>query len=119
LDATGNILANGAGSATISVGGTGEVTITLAAGISLCGNGHVDDGEQCDDGDRVTSGSCDFRCQSRVGDAGADVPGHDPGARGAGAGGSGTGGSGAGGKGGIGAGGSGAGGVNGAGGTGT
>lgn len=112
LDATGNILAYGAGSATISVGGTSEVTVTLTAGISLCGNGHVDDGEQCDDGDRVTSGGCDFRCQSRVGDAGADVLGHD-----AGTGGTGTGGSG--GKGGAGAGGSGAGGVNGAGGTGT
>jgi len=111
LDATGNILANGAGSATISVGGTREVTITLAAGISLCGNGHVDDGEECDDGDRLTNGSCDFRCQSRSADAGADVRGNG----GAAGGGTGSGGSGAGGNGSAGAGGSGTGGKSGAG----
>ena len=66
LGATGDILANGAGTATINAGGTAEVTITLAAGISLCGNGQIDAGEQCDDGNRITNGTCDFRCQKHT-----------------------------------------------------
>ena len=119
LGATGDILANGAGSTTINVGGTAEVTITLAAGISLCGNGQLDNGEQCDDGDRVTNGTCDFRCQKHT-----SVRGKDGGLSDGGDGGSaGTGGAGTGGKGGagggIGVGGSGAGGKIGTGGTGT
>ena len=117
LGATGDILANGAGSTTINVGGTAEVTITLAAGISLCGNGQIDASEQCDDGDRVTNGTCDFRCQNHT-----PVRGKDAGVSDGGSGGSaGTGGAGAGGKigtGGTGAGGAGVGGIIGAGGNG-
>ncbi len=99
LDANGEILANGAGFTTINVGGTAEVTITLTAGAALCGNGHLDDGEGCDDGDRITNGACDFRCRPIVGDAGADMRGSTGGAGGSGVGGSGVGGSGAGGSG--------------------
>ncbi len=134
LDATGDILANGTGTTTIDVGGTADVTITLAAGISLCGNGQIDPGEQCDDGDRVTNGTCDFRCQTHSemrGKDGGTSDGSDGGGTGLGGaggkggagGGMGMGGTGAGGKigtggaGGAGVGGSGAGGSS-AGGTG-
>jgi cysteine-rich repeat protein len=117
LGATGDILANGTGSTTINVGGTAEVTITLAAGISLCGNGQIDSGEQCDDGDRVTSGTCDFRCQMHTSMRGkdgglADGDGGNLGTGGAGTGGKGGAGGGIGGSGGrIGTGGTGAGGA--------
>jgi cysteine-rich repeat protein len=123
LGATGDILANGTGTATINVGGTAEVTITLAAGISLCGNGQIDAGEQCDDGDRITNGTCDFRCQTHTPIRGTDGGPSDgngggvgTGGKGGAAGGVGAGGSGAGGK--IGTGGIGAGGMIGTGGNG-
>jgi len=130
LGATGDILANGAGSTTINVGGTAELTITLAAGISLCGNGQIDAGEQCDDGDRVTNGTCDFRCQTHISvrgkdgglsDGGDGTGGAGTGGKGGSGGTIGTGGSGTGGKigtGGVGAGGSGVGGMVGTGGRG-
>jgi cysteine-rich repeat protein len=131
LGATGDILANGAGTATINVGGTAEVTITLAAGISLCGNGLIDAGEQCDDGDRITNGTCDFRCQKHTPIRGKDggpsdgdgvgTGGNGTGGKGGAGGVIGAGGAGIGGKigtGGIGAGGAGAGGIIGTGGNG-
>jgi cysteine-rich repeat protein len=121
LGATGDILANGAGTATITVGGTAEVTITLTAGISLCGNGQIDAGEQCDDGDRITNGTCDFRCQKHNGDGGVGTGGAGTGGKGGAGGSVGAGGAGTGGKigtGGIGAGGAGAGGIIGTGGNG-
>jgi len=64
-------------------GGTANVTITLSAGASLCGNGVVDGGEQCDDGDRFTNGTCDFQCRRQTGAGGAG--GATPGSGGAGA----------------------------------
>jgi cysteine-rich repeat protein len=118
LDATGDIMANGTGTTTITVGGTAEVTITLTAGIALCGNGQIDPGEQCDDGDRVTNGTCDFRCQLHAemrGKDGGNSDGSDGGGTGTGGkgmgGGMGMGGTGAGGK--IGTGGAGGAGVGG------
>ena len=65
LDAGGAVVANGDGSVGLSPGNTVTVTITLHAGASLCGNGQLDAGEACDDGDRFSSGTCDFRCQPR------------------------------------------------------
>jgi len=70
LDATGTATANGAGSATLSPGATTELTISLNAGASLCGNGVVDPGEPCDDGNRVSEGVCDFTCRT-AGSAGS------------------------------------------------
>jgi cysteine-rich repeat protein len=98
LGAGDAVVANGAGSVRLDPGNRVEVRITLAAGASLCGNGRVDPGEQCDDGDRVTSGTCDYRCQLIPGDAGTGDAGVDAGRGGAGGGGGrGDGGAGAGG----------------------
>jgi len=66
LDAGGAIVANGAGSVDLHVGDNVTVTITLHAGPSLCGNRMVDDGEGCDDGDRLSKGACDYVCQPRT-----------------------------------------------------
>ena len=87
LDDGGAAVANGAGSIDLHVGDNVTVTITLHAGASLCGNGQLDDGETCDDGDRLSSGSCDYACQ--VGTSGPGVGG-----RGGTSGSAGTGGSG-------------------------
>jgi cysteine-rich repeat protein len=64
LDASGMATANGAGSVTLSPGGTTDFAISLHAGASLCGNGVVDPGEQCDDANRVSEGVCDFMCRT-------------------------------------------------------
>ena len=63
LDAGGATVANGAGTIDLHVGDNVTVTITLHTGASLCGNGQIDAGEVCDDGDRLSSGSCDYLCQ--------------------------------------------------------
>jgi hypothetical protein len=65
LDNTGAVVANGDGTVRLDSGGRVELTIDLHPGASLCGNGVVDSGEGCDDGDRISSGTCDFRCQPR------------------------------------------------------
>ena len=63
LDGGGAAVANGAGSVDLHVGDNVTVTITLHNGVSPCGNGQLDDGEGCDDGDRLSSGGCDYACQ--------------------------------------------------------
>jgi len=63
LDADGATVANGGGSVDLHAGDTVTITITLHTGASLCGNGQLDDGEICDDGDRLSNGSCDYACQ--------------------------------------------------------
>jgi cysteine-rich repeat protein len=76
LGAGGVVVANGAGSATLSQGSTTQLTITLHAGASLCGNGVIDPGEQCDDGNRISEGVCDFMCRLPAGsDGGAGAGG--------------------------------------------
>ena len=70
LNAQGPTVASGAGTVELQSGGTVSVTITLAAGASLCGNGIRDSGEQCDDGDRFTNGTCDYLCRDITGAGG-------------------------------------------------
>jgi len=65
LGERGDVVANGAARVPIKRGDHAEITVALAAGAPLCGNGNVDAGEDCDDGDRVSNGTCDFRCQKR------------------------------------------------------
>jgi cysteine-rich repeat protein len=70
----GTVVANGAGRASLKVGGNAEVALTLAMGPSSCGNGTLDPGEQCDDGRRFSGDGCDFQCHiegAGVTDAGA------------------------------------------------
>jgi cysteine-rich repeat protein len=116
LDENGAVVANGDGTVPLEPGDRVELTIALRPGASLCGNGVVDSGEACDDGDRISSGTCDFRCQLRNATTGAGGRGGAGGATGA----SGAGGTtGAGGTGGTtGRGGAGAAGATGAAGTG-
>jgi len=45
-----------------NLGGLAEVEVTLHAGASSCGNGQMDPGESCDDGNRVSGDGCDFDC---------------------------------------------------------
>ena len=71
LNAQGTAVASGAGTVALRPGDTVSVTITLAAGAALCGNGVLDGGEQCDDGDRFTNGTCDFLCRRGGGAGGA------------------------------------------------
>jgi hypothetical protein len=85
LDAHGDVIANGDGTVSLNPGDQVSLRITLHPGPSSCGNGTVEDaaGELCDDGDRISSGTCDFRCQPRE-------PGPGPGTGGAGGSGGGT-----------------------------
>jgi hypothetical protein len=72
LTESGTVVANGDAAVVLDPGDQVSVGIILRAGASLCGNGTVDvaAGETCDDGDRISSGECDFRCQRRGGGAG-------------------------------------------------
>jgi cysteine-rich repeat protein len=87
------VVGNGADTVGIVPGGTAHLHITLQPGPAPCGNGRLDAGEQCDDGDRISDGTCDFRCRTI-----ATGPG--TGGTGGGAGGAGGSGGGAGGRGG-------------------
>jgi cysteine-rich repeat protein len=91
------LVANGSGSVRIDPGHRVDGSITLHAGASLCGNGRLDPGEQCDDGDRISSGTCDFQCMARVPPSDGGAGGGAGGAGGASDGGGGAGGAGGGG----------------------
>jgi cysteine-rich repeat protein len=64
LDADGVTIASGANSVDLHVGDNVAFTIDLRAGASTCGNGQRDADEECDDGDRITGGSCDYLCRA-------------------------------------------------------
>jgi fibro-slime domain-containing protein len=62
LDAVGTVVANGSAQTVIVVGGTTNASAILQAGPSLCGNGQIDSGETCDDGNRRSGDECSFEC---------------------------------------------------------
>ena len=64
LDYGDAVIANGADTVDLRGGDSVAVTITLRSGAPLCGNGQLDPGEDCDDGDRVSGGTCDFLCRT-------------------------------------------------------
>jgi cysteine-rich repeat protein len=64
LDGGDVVIANGADTVDLRGGDNVAVTIALHAGATTCGNGQLDAGEDCDDGDRVSGGSCDFLCRT-------------------------------------------------------
>ena len=59
----------------------------MHAGVTTCGDNVVDGDDECDDGDRLTNGTCDYRCRTRGGAGGAGGAGGGPGGAGGGAGG--------------------------------
>jgi cysteine-rich repeat protein len=68
------IVAHGTAQTDIIVGGMATVSIIVAAEASLCGNGVVDPGETCDDGNQFSFDGCDFHCQIEGPGADAGVP---------------------------------------------
>jgi cysteine-rich repeat protein len=64
LDAATETVASGTAQTVIAVGGQAQADVVLAAGPMLCGNGVIDPGEKCDDGNLVSFDGCDFRCQT-------------------------------------------------------
>lgn len=64
LDGGDVVIANGADTVDLRGADSVAVTIALHAGAPTCGNGQLDPGEDCDDGDRVSGGSCDFLCRT-------------------------------------------------------
>jgi len=101
IGSNGDVVANGAGSVPIDPGHTVTVKITLHAGASLCGNGTLDSSEACDDGDRISGGSCDFLCRTIGGGPGTGGTGGGGGISGSGTAGAGAGSSGTAGTGGA------------------
>jgi hypothetical protein len=86
----GALSAYGDGSVQLDPGHTVTLPIRLHAGVTTCGDNVVDGDDECDDGDRLTNGTCDFRCRNRTGAGGAG--GGAPGGGGAGGGAGGAGG---------------------------
>ena len=66
----GPVVAHGDGTVDLHVGDNVTMMITLQAGPSTCGNNQVDAGEECDDGDRLSAGDCDYLCHARAGGPG-------------------------------------------------
>ena len=78
LDTAGKSVAHGTAQTTIVVGGTATVpSVALAAGASLCGDGVINSGETCDDGNQFSFDGCDFRCQIEGALGDASVPDAD------------------------------------------
>ena len=63
-----------AGGATPSSGGAGGAVTTFTIPVSKCGDGHLDLGEQCDDGNTLSGDGCSSRCQLENPDPCASQP---------------------------------------------
>ena len=85
----GALWAYGDGTVELDPGHTVTLPIALHAGVTTCGDNVVDGDDECDDGDRLTNGTCDYRCRTRggAGGAGGAGGGGGPGGAGGGAGG--------------------------------
>ena len=64
------VVASGPGRAILNAGERADVSVLLLAGPPACGNGALDPGEACDDGNRFSGDGCDFRCQKELTGAG-------------------------------------------------
>jgi cysteine-rich repeat protein len=63
LDVTSQrTVASGTAQVLIAVGGQMQTSVVLTPGPMLCGNGVIDPGESCDDGNLYSFDNCDFRC---------------------------------------------------------
>ncbi len=74
LDYTGTSVSHGTARAVIVVGGTATASVSLVAGASVCGNGGIDPGESCDDGNEFSFDGCDFLCQAEGPQVDAGAP---------------------------------------------
>ena len=63
LDADDATTAHATAQTTLSAGSQTTLSVTLARGNNLCGNGIMDPGEGCDDGNLYSFDGCDFNCQ--------------------------------------------------------
>ena len=63
LDANSATVAHATAQVTLSTGAQTTLSVTLAAGNDLCGNGILDPGEVCDDRNLYSFDGCDFNCQ--------------------------------------------------------
>jgi cysteine-rich repeat protein len=84
FDSQMRAVSNGAVSVPINSGGRTNASVELRAGASLCGNGVIDPGEECDDGNRVSGDGCSFECLREDGgtDSGRDGSSTDVAAQG-------------------------------------
>lgn len=57
---------------TVQVVGPGTVAVVVVSPIPICGNGAIETGEQCDDGNMVAGDGCSVTCQAEVPPIGAD-----------------------------------------------
>jgi cysteine-rich repeat protein len=64
IDVNSKTVASATAQTLIVVGDKVAVPVVLAAGPLLCGNGTIDPGESCDDGNLISFDGCDFRCQA-------------------------------------------------------
>ena len=61
------IVASGSAGGSLQVGARTNFFVQLTAGARTCGNGVLDPGEGCDDGNRVSGDGCDFVCRPESG----------------------------------------------------
>lgn len=76
MDSANAVVANGASFAALAPDSFKTTIVNLQPDATTCGNGQVDLGETCDDGDRYSGDGCSYLCQSEMpGDAavGPDV----------------------------------------------
>ena len=62
-DANARTTAHATARTTLAEGSETEISVRLSAGDDLCGNGNIDPGEQCDDGNLFSFDGCDDECQ--------------------------------------------------------
>jgi cysteine-rich repeat protein len=62
-DASARTTAHATARTTLAEGSETEISVRLSAGDDLCGNGNIDPGEQCDDGNLFSFDGCDNGCQ--------------------------------------------------------
>ena len=79
LDGQSQVIAHGTVTSTVRVGERTNVYVTLDPGGFTCGDGFLDPGESCDDGNQISGDGCDAACRADFGtpngvaDAGASA----------------------------------------------
>jgi cysteine-rich repeat protein len=66
LDQNGSVIGQGSTSGQIKVGARIDLNVQLSVLPAVCGNGVVETGEACDDGNRISGDGCSSNCQVEV-----------------------------------------------------